>query len=400
MRPRPPEAEQLAIGLVGTYPPTRCGIATFTASLATAMTSADPRCSCRVVRCSDGRTDSAGSPTVVATLVPGSATSHAAAVSAIDAFDVLVLQHEFGIYGGENGAEVLDLVDDVHVPVIAVLHTVPVRPTPSQKRIIEHLAAAAACVVVQSAAALARLVELYAVKRKMVAVIPHGATLNLAADQAPRPASRPATIVTWGLLGRAKGIEFGIEALALLRALEPTLEPTPRYSVVGQTHPRVLAAEGERYRESLQATAASLGVSSYVEFDNAYYDTPSLLRRVREADIVLLPYRSREQVVSGVLVEALAAGRPVVATRFPHAQELLSKGSGILVPHDDPAAIAAALHRLLTDPALAARATAVAWMQAQSFSWDAVAVRYVELAVEVLRRSREVTARAISATTV
>src|SRR5665647_990866 len=400
MRPRPPEAEQLAIGLVGTYPPTRCGIATFTASLATAMTSADPRCSCRVVRCSDGRTDSAGSPTVVATLVPGSATSHAAAVSAIDAFDVLMLQHEFGIYGGENGAEVLDLVDDVHVPVIAVLHTVPVRPTPSQKRIIEHLAAAATCVVVQSAAALARLVELYAVKRKMVAVIPHGATLNLAADQAPRPASRPATILTWGLLGRAKGIEFGIEALALLRALEPMLEPTPRYSVVGQTHPRVLAAEGERYRESLQATAASLGVSSYVEFDNAYYDTPSLLRRVREADIVLLPYRSREQVVSGVLVEALAAGRPVVATRFPHAQELLSEGSGILVPHDDPAAIAAALHRLLTDPALAAHAAAVARKQAQSFSWDAVGVRYVDLAVEVLRRSRQVTARAVSATAV
>src|SRR5659263_161655 len=106
MRPRPPEVEQLAVGLVGTYPPTRCGIATFTASLATAMTSADPRCSCGVVRCSDGRTASAGSPAVVATLVPGSTTSRATAVSAIGAFDVLVLQHEFGIYGGENGVEV------------------------------------------------------------------------------------------------------------------------------------------------------------------------------------------------------------------------------------------------------------------------------------------------------
>jgi polysaccharide biosynthesis protein PslF len=396
MRPRPPEVEQLAIGLVGTYPPTKCGIATFTASLATAMTSADPRCSCRIVRCSDSSMDSITSPAVVATLVPGSSTSHAVAVSAIDALDVLVLQHEFGIYGGENGAEVLDLVDEVHVPVIAVLHTVPARPTPSQKRIIDHLAAVADCVVVQSAAALARLVELYAIKRETVEMIPHGATLNLAPDQAPRPASRPATILTWGLLGPDKGIELGIQALALLRALKPM----PRYAVVGQTHPHVLAMAGEPYHESLRATAASLGVGSHVEFDNAYYDTPSLLRRVCEADIVLLPYRSREQVVSGVLVEALAAGRPVVATRFPHAQELLSEGSGILVPHDDPAAIAAALHRLLTDPALAAHAAAVGRKQAQSFSWDAVGVRYVDLATEVLRRSRQVTARAVSTATV
>src|ERR1019366_7217723 len=117
--------------------------------------------------------------------------------------------------------------------------------------------------------------------------------------------------------------------------------------------------------ESLQATAASRGVSSYVEFDNAYHDTRSLLRLVREADIVLLPYRSREQVVSGVLVEALAAGRPVIAPRFPHAVELLGEGSGILVPHDDPAAVAAAIRLLLTRPALAARARAVARKQAQ-----------------------------------
>jgi len=336
--------------------------------------------------------ESITSPAVVATLVPGSSTSHAVAVSAIDALDVLVLQHEFGIYGGENGAEVLDLVDEVHVPVIAVLHTVPARPTPSQKRIIDHLAAAADCVVVQSAAALARLVELYAIKRETVEMIPHGATLNLAPDQAPRPASRPATILTWGLLGPDKGIELGIQALALLRALKPM----PRYAVVGQTHPHILAMAGEPYHESLRATALSLGIGSHVEFDNAYYDTPSLLRRACEADIVLLPYRSREQVVSGVLVEALAAGRPVVATRFPHAQELLSEGSGILVPPDDPAAIAAALHRLLTDPALAAHAAAVARKQAQSFTWDAVGVRYVDLATEVLRRSRQVTARAVS----
>jgi polysaccharide biosynthesis protein PslF len=207
------------------------------------------------------------------------------------------------------------------------------------------------------------------------------------------PDSSRATILSWALLGPDKGIELGIQALALLGAMEPL----PRYAVVGQTHPHVLAAEGERYRQSLQATAASLGVRSRVEFDNAYDDMPSLLRRVRDADVVFLPYRSREQVVSGVLVEALAAGRPLVSTGFPHAVELLSEGSGILVLHNDPAAIAAALHLLLTHPALAARARAVARRQAQSFSWETVGRQYVDLAVEVLSRSRQVTARAVSA---
>jgi glycosyltransferase involved in cell wall biosynthesis len=381
------ENERFAIGLIGTYPPTRCGIATFTASLATAMSSVDPRCSCPVVRSTDGSSGNADGAAVVATLLPGSTASRAAAISTIDTFDVVVLQHEFGIYGGADGLEVLDIVDHVEVPVIVVLHTVPQRATSTQKRIIEHLAAAAARVVVQSAAAYEVLVDLFDVEPEKVQVIPHGATLNLAAEKPGREASNPATMLTWGLLGPDKGIEFGIQALAFLRPFEPM----PRYVVVGQTHPRILATEGERYRRSLQATAVSLGVDSKVDFDNAYHDTRSLLRLVREADIVLLPYRSREQVVSGVLVEALAAGRPVIATRFPHAIELLGEGSGILVPHDDPAAIAAAIRLLLTRPAFAARARAVARKQAQSLAWEAVGKQYVDLAVGVLRNSRRVT---------
>jgi len=129
------------------------------------MRSADPRCSYGVARISDGHAGSGEPAEVVATLVPGSAVSHAAAVSAIDAFDVVVFQHEFGIYGGENGIEVFDLVDHVDVPVIAVLHTVPLRPTPTQKRIIERLAASASGIVGQSAAALALLAELFVTPR-------------------------------------------------------------------------------------------------------------------------------------------------------------------------------------------------------------------------------------------
>ncbi|MGZ4410327.1 MAG: glycosyltransferase, partial [Gaiellaceae bacterium] len=281
------ENERFAIGLIGTYPPTRCGIATFTASLATAISSVDPRCSCPVVRSTDGSSENADGSAVVATLLAGSTASRAAAISTIDTFDVVVLQHEFGIYGGADGIEVLDIVDNVEVPVIVVLHTVPRRATSTQQRIIEHLAAVAARVVVQSANACEVLVDLFDVEPEKVQMIPHGATLNLAGEKPGRAASTPATMLTWGLLGPDKGIELGIQALAYLRPFEPM----PRYVVVGQTHPHILATEGERYRRSLQATAASLGVDSNVDFDNAYHDTVSLLRLIRKADLVLLPYR-------------------------------------------------------------------------------------------------------------
>jgi glycosyltransferase involved in cell wall biosynthesis len=159
--------------------------------------------------------------------------------------------------------------------------------------------------------------------------------------------------------------------------------------VHGQTHPHVLAQEGEAYRNSLIAQARALGVDDLVEFDDGYGNTASVLAWIREADVVLLPYRSRDQVVSGVLVEAIASSRPVVATRFPHAVELLSDGSGILVPHEDAPAIAAALRTLLTDPQAAARAAAAAQLQAPPFFWENVGHAYRTLAASITRTQAE-----------
>ena len=179
-------------------------------------------------------------------------------------------------------------------------------------------------------------------------------------------------ILTWGLLGPGKGIEFAIEALAELR----DLDPLPRYIVLGETHPNIVRHSGELYRHSLQALAVERGVDGIVEFDNHYRDTSEVLAEIRKADVVLLPYLSRDQVVSGVLVEAIASAKPVVSTAFPHAVELLAKGSGIVVPHEDPGAIAEALRLLLTDRRAAAVAAAVARVQAASLTWENVARRY------------------------
>lgn len=374
------EGRALRIGFVGTYPPTPCGIATFTASLANAIMRIRPESGFGVVACDDGTLPAARTAEVVASLVSGSESSRASAAAALNEFDVVFVQHEFGIYGGEDGAEVLDLVSVLEVPTVVVLHTVPRAPSAGQRRVIERLGRRADRLVVQSAVARARLLEQYLVAAEKVETIPHGARPNLSPPR-PLDGSRAPVVLTWGLLGRDKGIEWGIEAIARLA----DLEPAPRYLIVGQTHPKVRASVGEQYRRLLEARAAALGVAGHVEFDDAYHDTDSLLRRVREADVVLLPYRSREQVVSGVLVEAVASGKPIVATRFPHAEELLGEEPALLVPHEDAEAIAAALRRLLTDPVHALRAAAVARRNARALFWESVAERYLALAESLTR---------------
>jgi len=372
----------LTIGLVGTYPPTKCGIATFTASLRNALRQVEPTCEAVVVACANGSPAPVRASEVVAELRPGSPGSRAAAVAALNRCDAVIVQHEFGIYGGEDGREVLELLRALRVPVVVVLHTVLAKPSPGQTEVLEELARQADALVVQSGAARALLVERYDVEPAKVRTIPHGARPNLGPAPArvdPRP-----VVLSWGLISRDKGLEFGIEAIARLS----DLDPAPRYVVVGQTHPKVLEHSGEEYRESLVRLAQELGVADRVEFDDGYHDTASLLARVREADVVLLPYRSRQQVVSGVLVEAISSGKPVVATRFPHAEELVGEGSGVLVPHEDAGAIADALRRLLTDHAFAKRAAAVARRQAAELAWESVGAQYLELLTELAAPAR------------
>jgi glycosyltransferase involved in cell wall biosynthesis len=207
------------------------------------------------------------------------------------------------------------------------------------------------------------------------------------ADYRPDRSGRP-VLLTWGLLGPGKGIEWAIDAMADLR----DMHPRPRYVVAGRTHPKVVVAEGESYREMLVARTWSTGVAPSVTFDAAYRDLASLTRLVQDATVVVLPYDSQDQVTSGVLVDALAAGRPVVATAFPHAVELLSSGAGIVVPHRDATALSAALRRALSEPGLAASMAGEAARLAPAFGWPAVARQYAALADNLLADAQAVPA--------
>lgn len=361
-------------GFMSTYPPTQCGLATFTASLRRHLTAVTPGSGSRVVRVlAHTDADTAATP-AVHPMRPGAVE---AAADVLNRCDVAVVQHEYGIYAGQDGAEALSVLVRLRVPVIVVLHTVLTSPSPGQRQVLEAVVDHAGAVVTMSEAARSRLLAGYAVERPgKVVVIPHGAVPS--ARSAPgTPGGRP-LILTWGLLGRGKGVEWGIAALGALRDLRP------RYLVAGQTHPKVLAHEGEAYRTHLRDRAAAGGVANLVEFDPAYLETDALANLVGRADVVLLPYDSSEQVTSGVLVEALAARKPVVATRFPHAVELLADGAGLLVPHRDPSAIAAALRRVLTEPGLAAAMRDRSADLGPALSWPAVANRYRRLAGDLV----------------
>jgi glycosyltransferase involved in cell wall biosynthesis len=324
---------------------------------------------------------------VVHTWPASSAAGWRGAASTLNRFDLAIVQHEYGIYPGPDGAEVLPLLRRLIVPSIVVLHTVLTNPTAGQKSLLEQIVAAAGAVVTMTGTARERLLAGYTVDGTKVTVIPHGTADHASAPTAPRSLRHPGGdvprrgphLLTWGLLGPGKGIEWALRGLACLQ----DLDPAPTYTVAGKTHPTVLEHHGEAYRAGLQRLGALLGISHAVHYDAIYRDGPALSRLIRSADVILLPYDSREQVTSGVLVEAVAAGIPVVATPFPHAVELLTAGPGLLVPHQDPAALASAVRRVLTEPGLAASLVGRATLT-PTLLWPAVAARYDALAHRLL----------------
>jgi glycosyltransferase involved in cell wall biosynthesis len=282
---------------------------------------------------------------------------------------------------------VVDVLDCLTVPAIVVLHTVLIDPTPHQRHVLNATAARAGALITMTATARRRLLENYDVDASKVVVIPHGASNARALGSGPAHGHGP-LMLTWGLLGPGKGIERVIDSLPSLR----DLIPRPHYMVVGDTHPRVLERDGEAYRHGLIARAEHLGVADMVTFRAGYLDVASLVSLAARADVVLLPYDSREQVTSGVLIEAVTACRPVIATAFAHAVELLASGAGLVVDHDDPVAMTAAIRQVLCEPAQAASMIRHAAILAPDLLWSAVAARYCAVADDLLEADARATA--------
>jgi polysaccharide biosynthesis protein PslF len=370
-------------GMLSTFPPTECGIATFAAALSAGIIASNG--SVDVVRV--GPPPANEDASVVACIAGDPRFGTRAAEDALNRADVVIVQHEFGIYPGADGEGLLTVLDEVIAPMIVVAHTVPADPTPGQRSVLARVCAVADAVVVMTETARHLLVESHHIEPDRVSVIPHGAAMLPFGEptSAPRALHTP-RLLTWGLLGPGKGIEWAIDAMGLIG----DLTPAPHYLVAGATHPKVLERSGEAYRTMLEQRAEASTSRSMVSFDATYRDLPSLNALIASADIVVLPYDSAEQVTSGVLVDAVAAGKPVVSTAFPHAVELLSGGAGIVVPQRDPVALAAAICEVIADPDRLEAMGLAARRLAPDLSWTAVATQYIDLAEDLIADTRSV----------
>ena len=377
----------ISVGLVSTYPPTRCGIATFAAHLRTGLLEAGARAVPVVASVRDGPSTGRTGEVLYALRREEVGDYRAAAEALRTAgVDLVLLQHEFGIYGGRAGTMIQELLQRLHVPVIATLHTVLVDPDPPYRHAMQQVLESVDCVVVMAERAVEILRGIYGFPACRIEHIPHGVPTpppGTAADWKRRLGLEGQTVVmTFGLIGPGKGIEVALQAIAQARCSCPDL----LYLVVGATHPEVARREGERYRHGLEALVSELDIGDHVRFVDRYLDEDELLGYLQACDVYVSPYPGAQQITSGTLTYALAMGKPVVSTPYAYARELLAGGVGLLVPFHDSGAMAQAIAALARDPQRRAVLGTRARRRTQGFRWRDVARRYLALAERLTQR--------------
>lgn len=375
------------IAVIGNYVPRRCGIATFTTDLCEAMASAFPDISVLAIPVNDTDDGYEYPPRVRFELSENDLNSYrqAADFLNINKVDAVCVQHEFGIYGGPDGSHVLSLLRELRPPIVTTLHTIPLQPTPTQRRIMAEIADRSDRLIVMSQKGVGFLQDIYDVPHDRIDLISHGIH--------DVPFTDPSfykdnfgiegrfVILTFGLLSQNKGIEY------VIKALPEVVKQYPKtvFVVVGATHPHVKKAEGETYRLSLQRLVRKLGVENNVVFHNRFVTLEELVEFIGSADIYVTPYLNRDQITSGTLAYALGAGKAVISTPYWHAEELLADGAGVLVPFKDADALGEAILNLLKDEARRHAMRKQAYLSGRTMIWPEVAKAYVQS----LRRATE-----------
>ena len=369
------------VALIGTYTPRRCGIATFTHDTTEALCEAAPEISTMAVAMNDRPEGYRYANKVWFELNQNRLVEYRLAADFLNMsnVDVVSLQHEFGIFGGPDGAYILEMLRRLRMPVVTTLHTVLREPSDGQLRVMRQLNEVCDRFVVMAQRAEKFLRDIYKIPHDKIAVIPHGIPdvpfidPNYYKDLFGVEGKK--VILTFGLLGPSKGIENMIQAMPAIVEKHPDAV----YIVLGATHPGVIAHQGEEYRTSLQNMADDLGVKDNIIWVNKFVELEELLEFLGAADVYVTPYLNEAQITSGTLSYALGCGKATVSTPYWHAQELLDDDRGIIVPFKDPPAIADAINDLFDNEAHRHAIRKRAYQYQRAAVWPNVAAQYLDL---------------------
>ncbi|MGH7661179.1 MAG: glycosyltransferase family 4 protein [Vulcanimicrobiaceae bacterium] len=366
---------------MGSYPPRECGIATFTRDTVDSFDQRFDTKSEIVAIDEPGGEMRIYPPEVVARLVEEDRSSYADVAAIVNAHpcELFNVQHEYGLFGGEDGEWFVDMLADLTKPTVVTLHTVLPEPNDHHRAVAQAICRRSTAVVVLSQTGKDILTQRYGVAPEKIHVIHHGVPdvpfRSTDTAKAAFGIGQRMVISTFGLISRGKGLEFAIEAMRKV----VKSHPEALYLVLGQTHPVVRRHEGESYRESLTSIVAEHGLRNNVQFVDRYLDFPELVEYLQATDIYLTPYLNPTQIVSGTLAYALGMGKAVVSTPYLYAEELLSHHRGFLVPFREPEPIANAVIALLDDPALRRATERRAYRFGRKMTWPNVSFAYGKL---------------------
>ncbi|MBM7582926.1 glycosyltransferase involved in cell wall biosynthesis [Caldicoprobacter guelmensis] len=373
---------------VSTYPPRECGLATFTQDLVNELEDIKLVNKPKVIAISNGYYQY--DDRVIMEIYQYERDSYIKAAKQLNETDteLVVIEHEYGIFGGDWGDYIFDFTDNLNIPFITTLHTVLLEPSNKQKEIIKILAEKSQKVVTMANNTVKILTEVYGIDRGKIEVIPHGVPYKIVEPREKlkeRYGFKGRQIIsTFGLISPGKGLEYGIEAIAKVAKKHPDV----LYLILGQTHPCVKKEYGESYREKLEELVRRLGVETNVCFVNKYLTKDEVIQYLQLSDIYMTPYLSREQAVSGTLAYAVGYGKVIVSTPYPYAKEMLADGRGMLAEFADSESLAKCINYILDHPEVQSEMEKKTLALGRTMTWKNVANQYARLFMKAIEEAQ------------
>ncbi len=372
------ETDVRRVAFLGNYLPRRCGIATFTTDIFKSFQSEYPDAEGFVVAVTDRKGEYDYPGEVRFEFQEQDESTYIKAADFLNAQnpEIVCLQHEYGIFGGNAGEYILTLLQRLKMPIVTTLHTILKDPNDDQRRVMMALSNVSSRLIVMSQMGKQILMDTFGISEEVIDINPHGIPDMPFVDphfyKNKFHLEDKKVILTFGLLGPNKGIEN------VIRALPKVAEQYPDfiYLIVGATHPNLIRHEGEKYREGIAQLALDLGVEDKIRFVNDFLELEDLKELIGAADIYFTPYLFEAQITSGTLAYAFGCGKAVISTPYWHAKEMLADGKGILVPFNDPEAIATSLVDLLTNDSYRNNMRLKAYMAGRDTTWSNVIQKY------------------------